>query len=169
MSVGVSPPATTPASPSSAGAPPRDLREWIARVEGIGQLQRVTEEVDWNEEMGAITYMAHQEIGAPALLFERIRGCPPGFQALWNMLGSSVDRLAISVGEPTGLAAMDLIQRCKGKFGRTIPPVEVDAGGAPVNAHHMLEDEVDVTIFPAARHWPGDGGRYIGTADAVIG
>jgi 4-hydroxy-3-polyprenylbenzoate decarboxylase len=32
----------------------------------------------------------------------------------------------------------------------------------------MIGDEVDVTIFPAARHWPGDGGPYIGTADAVI-
>ena len=43
---------------------PRDLREWIARVEAIGQLTRIREEVDWNEEMGAITYMAHQTLGA---------------------------------------------------------------------------------------------------------
>ena len=27
---------------------------------------------------------------------------------------------------------------------------------------------MDITIFPAARHWPGDGGHYIGTADAII-
>ncbi|MFQ5830789.1 MAG: hypothetical protein ACE5JD_16780, partial [Candidatus Methylomirabilia bacterium] len=82
------------------GLAPRHLREWIERVEAIGLLRRIAEEVDWNEEMGAITYMAHQEIGAPALLFERIRGCPPGFQALWNLLGSSVDRFAVSIGEP---------------------------------------------------------------------
>src|SRR5204863_5314351 len=104
-------------------AAPRDLREWIERLEAIGQVQRVREEVDPDEEMGAITYMAHQTINAPALLFERIKGCAPGFQALWNPLGSSVDRFALSVGEPTGLAAMDLIQRCKTKFGRTIAPV----------------------------------------------
>lgn len=147
---------------------PRDLREWIARVEAIGLLRRITEEVDWNEEMGAITYMAHQQIGAPALLFERILGCPPGFQALWNILGSSVDRFAVSIGEPTGLAVTDIIQRAKTRFTRAVPPVMVDGKEAPVNAHHMVGDELDVTIFPAARHWAGDGGRYIGTADAII-
>ena len=168
MSVGVSVSTGVSGGRSAHDAAPGDLREWIARVEAIGQLQRVTEEVDHNEEMGAITYMAHQEIGAPALLFEKVRGCPPGFQALWNLLGSSVDRFAISVGEPTGLTVMDLIQRCKTKFGRAIPPVMVDGQEAPVNAHRLVGDEVDVTIFPAARHWAGDGGRYIGTADAIL-
>jgi 4-hydroxy-3-polyprenylbenzoate decarboxylase len=164
----VSAPADTSAGGAVQGTTPSDLRDWIARVEAIGQLRRITEEVDWNEEMGAITYMAHQEINAPALLFERIRGCPPGFQALWNPIGSSVDRFAIAVGEPTGLTVLDLIQRCKTKFGRTMAPVMVDTQHAPVNAHHMTGEEVNVTLFPAARHWAGDGGRYIGTADAII-
>ncbi|MFQ5899381.1 MAG: UbiD family decarboxylase [Candidatus Methylomirabilia bacterium] len=165
MSAGVSVPARG-GSPQDLA--PRDLREWIARVEALGLLRRITEEVDWNEEMGAITYMAHQEIGAPALLFERILGCPPGFRALWNLLGSSVDRFAVSIGEPTGLGVMDVIQRAKTRFTRAVPPVMVDGKDAPVNAHHMIGDKLDVTIFPAARHWAGDGGRYIGTADAII-
>ena len=168
MSVGV--PTRTARTAGVAGnrTAPRDLREWIMAVEPLGQLQRIKEEVERDEEMAAITYMAHQTINAPALLFERIRGCPPGFWSLWNLIGSSVDRFAISVGEPTGLTVMDLIQRCKTTFGRAIPPVVGDGQDAPVNAHHMIGDEVDVTIFPAARHWPGDGGPYIGTADAVI-
>ena len=168
MSVQVSVPAVVPAGVPAQGAAASDLREWLARVEAIGQLQRIKEEVERDEEMGAITYMAHQTINAPALLFERIRGCAPGFRALWNLIGSSVDRFAVSIGEPTGLSVMDLIQRCKTKFNRAIPPVIGNGRDAPVNAHHMIGDEVDVTIFPAARHWPGDGGPYIGTADAVI-
>jgi len=168
MSVGVPTPPARTAGVAGNRTAPRDLREWIMAVEPLGQLHRIKEEVARDEEMGAITYMAHQTINAPALLFERIRGCPPGFQALWNLIGSSVDRFAISVGEPTGLTVMDLIQRCKTTFGRAIPPVVGDSQDAPVNAHHMIGDEVDVTIFPAARHWPGDGGPYIGTADAVI-
>ena len=154
--------------PRAGDRAPRDLREWLARVEGLGLVKRIAEEVDWDEEMGAITYMSSQETGSPALLFERIRGCPPGFQALWNMIGSSRDRFALAIGEVTGLSVMELIQRCRQGFNRTVPPVEVDGGDAPVNANHMVGDEVDVTIFPAARHWPRDGGRYIGTADAVI-
>ncbi len=168
MSVGVVLDRAAPAPRRGGGVAPKDLREWMTRVEALGQLTRITHEVDWDEEMGAITYMAHQTIGAPALLFERIKDSPPGFQALWNMIGSSLDRFALAIGESTGLKVMELIQRCRTAFGRTIPPVMVESDQAPVNARHMVGDEVDVTIFPAARHWPGDGGRYIGTADAVI-
>jgi 4-hydroxy-3-polyprenylbenzoate decarboxylase len=147
------------ASGDAESTAPRDLRDWIERAEAIGQIRRIHEPVDWNEEMGAITYMAHQEIGAPAPLFENITGCPKGFRSLWNIIGSSVDRFALAVGEPPGLSTMDLIQRCRGKFTRTLPPLMVEADAAPVNAHHRYGDDVDITIFPAARHWPGDGGR----------
>src|SRR5437867_5908571 len=157
-----------PSGGSEPSAAPRDLRDWLARAEAIGQITRIREPIDWNEEMGAITYMAHQQIGAPAPLFENIKGCPSGFRALWNIIGSSVDRFALAIGEPSGLSAMDLIQRCRGKFTSTLSPVMVEADVAPVNANHRYGDEVDITVFPAARHWPGDGGRYIGTADAII-
>src|SRR3989304_3195010 len=167
MSVGVPTPVARTTGVAGNRVAPRDLREWIMAVEPLGQLQRIKEEVEREEEMGAITYMAHQTINAPALLFERIRGCPPGFESLWNLIGSSVDRFAISVGEPTGLTVMDLIQRCKTTFGRATPPVVGHGQDPPVNAHHMIGDEVDVTISPAARHWPGDGGPYIGTAEAL--
>src|SRR2546427_9647403 len=157
-----------PASGSEPSAAPRDLRDWLARAEAIGQLTRAREPIDWNEEMGAITYMPHQAIGAPAPLFENIKGCPRGFRALWNIIGSSVDRFALAIGEPPGLSAMDLIQRCRSKFTSTLPPVMVEPDAAPVNAHHRYGDDVDITIFPAARHWPGDGGPCIGTAGAII-
>src|SRR5438093_10149022 len=130
---------------------PRDLRDWLARAEAIGQITGIREPIDWNEEMGALTYMAHQQIGAPAPLFENIKGCPAGYRALWNIIGSSVDRFALAIGEPPGRSAMDLIQRCKGKFTRTLPPVMVEADAAPVNAHHRYGDDVDITLFPSAR------------------
>ncbi len=147
---------------------PRDLREWIAEAEAIGQIKRIAERVHWNEEMGAITYMAHQELGAPALLFENIADCPRGFRALWNLIGSSPDRFALAIGETTGLGVMELIRRARARFTEGLAPVTVDADQAPVNEHHRYGDDVDITIFPAARHWAGDGGRYIGTADAII-
>ncbi|HEY7675546.1 MAG TPA: UbiD family decarboxylase, partial [Candidatus Methylomirabilis sp.] len=161
---GSRPPAAAP-PPAPA---PRDLREWMARVEAMGELRRVKAEVDWDEEMGAITYLAHQGIGAPALLFENIRGYPPGYRSLWGMLGSSADRIALAVGEPTGLSVMDLIRRCRSRFNRAIPPVTVDPASAPINESVLTGGQVDVTRFPAPRHWPLDGGRYVGTADAVI-
>jgi 4-hydroxy-3-polyprenylbenzoate decarboxylase len=161
----------TPAGPrgsATTGQAPRDLRAWIVAAERIGQLKRIIASVSRNEEMGAIAYMAHQEIGAPALLFENIAESPRGFRALWNPIGSSVDRFALSIGEPTGLALMELIRRCKTKLTQPIPPAMVDGDAAPVNENHMRDDKVDIRAFPAARHWAGDGGEYIGTCDAII-
>ncbi len=159
--------ARTPAR-AGDGHAPRDLRAWIAAVERIGQLRRITEPVSRDEEMGAICYLAHQEINAPALLFENITGSPRGWRALWNPIGSSVDRFAAAIGEPTGLGVMELIERCKTKFLHPIPPVVVEAEGAPVNENHQRDEKVDIRPFPAARHWPRDGGEYVGTCDAVI-
>src|SRR5439155_1247104 len=117
---------------------------------------------------GAITYLAHQTIGAPALLFERIKGSPRGFRSLWNPLGSSVDRFALAIGEPAGLSVMELIRACRTKFANPIPPVVVEGEGSPVNENHLRDDKVDIRDFPAARHWPRDGGEYIGTCDAIV-
>jgi 4-hydroxy-3-polyprenylbenzoate decarboxylase len=166
VGVGVSVPRVADDPPGGRG--PRDLREWMAAVEAIGQLRRIREPVSRNEEMGAITYLAHQQIGAPALLFETVEESPRGFRALWNPIGSSVDRFALAIGEPTGLGVMDLIRRCKTKFGRPLAPVVVDGAGAPVHENHLVEDKVDIRDFPAARHWAGDGGEYVGTCDAII-
>jgi len=153
---------------SGGGRAPRDLRAWIDAVERIGQLRRITAEVSRNEEMGAITYLAHHEINAPALLFEKIKDTPRGFRALWNPIGSSVDRFAVAIGEPAGFGVMELIRRCKTRLASPIPPVLVESEGAPVNENHLYDDKVDVRGFPAARHWAGDGGEYVGTCDAII-
>jgi 4-hydroxy-3-polyprenylbenzoate decarboxylase len=163
-------PRIAPTSLTATGAAdaPGDLREWLNRVEAIGELKRITDEVDWNQEMSAVAYMAGQEVGGPALLFEKVAGYPSGFRALWSILGSSLPRIAISLGQPHEISMMDLIQRSKTQLTRSIPPVFVEPGDAPVNTNHLIGPDVDVTRFPAPKHWPRDGGRYIGTADAVI-
>ncbi|MEK7879526.1 MAG: UbiD family decarboxylase, partial [candidate division NC10 bacterium] len=130
---------------TASSAAHRDLRDWLDRVEGIGLLMRIKAEVDWDEEMAAISHMVGQEQSAPALLFETIRGYPREFRALWNLLGGSVPRIALALGEPHDLDVMELIQRCKAKFGRSMPPVFVEPDEAPVNANHLRGSAVDVT------------------------
>ncbi len=159
---------SSPRSRAPAAQAPQDLREWLERAEAIGELRRITAEVHWDQEMSAIAYMAGQTVGGPALLFERIEGHPRGFRALWSLLGSSLPRIAIALGEPHDCAIAELIQRFKHRLTRSIPPVFIDPTDAPVNANHLLGPDADVTRFPAPQHWPRDGGRYIGTADAVI-
>ena len=50
-----------------------DMRQWIALLEKEGELRRITAEVDWNREIGAIARRVLEKKG-PALLFESIKG-----------------------------------------------------------------------------------------------
>ena len=49
-----------------------DLREWIDDLEERQELKRIQAEVDWDEEIGAITREVSSQSG-PALLFENIK------------------------------------------------------------------------------------------------
>src|SRR3989442_4144711 len=128
--------------------PVRDLREWMGRVDTLGELKRITREVDWDEEIGAITYMVGKQEGGPAMLFENIKGYPKGFRSLWNPFGSSRRRIAIALDEDPELPMIDLIRATKTKLNRAIPPREVDADSAPVNEHVLTGADVDLLKFP---------------------
>src|ERR1035438_9532670 len=83
--------------------PIADLREWLSRVEKIGELTRVSQPVDRDEEMSAISYLVAKQKSSPAVLFERPRGfdkSPIGAKLLWNILGPSMKRIALTVEEP---------------------------------------------------------------------
>src|SRR5919109_2394983 len=54
-------------------APPRDLRDWIARLERAGELARVGAEVDPELEITEINDRI-VKAGGPALLFENVKG-----------------------------------------------------------------------------------------------
>jgi UbiD family decarboxylase len=149
-----------------AGTGPADLREYLERIERAGELKRITAEVDPIEEMSAIVYLAARQIGAPAFLFENVKGYDT--PVLWNMWGSSANRLATAIGVPMGLSHRDLVLAVRHRLGRKIAPVMADSPKAAVFANTVAGNDVDVYRFPAPKHWPLDGGRYIGTCDAVI-
>ena len=107
------------------GSGPADLREYLDVIEAAGELKRITAEVDPIEEMSAIVYLAAREIGAPAFLFERVEGYPTG--VLWNMWGSSRNRLAAAMGLPMGLSLKELIQAVRYRLTRRITPLVVDS------------------------------------------
>src|SRR6058998_10504 len=87
-----------------------DLRDWLERVEAMGELRRITQPVDPVEEMGAITYMVGKKIGSPALLFDNIKGHPGRARALFNLLSSSNRRIAVTMGMEPDRPPMELIQ-----------------------------------------------------------
>ncbi len=54
-----------------------DLRQWIERVEGFGELTRV-DGADPHLELGGLVDLYEWDMENPALLFDRIKGYPPG-------------------------------------------------------------------------------------------
>lgn len=146
----------------------KDLRDWLNIVREIGELQIISEEVDWNEELSAITYLAGKKKGSPALLFEKIKGYPEGFRVLTNILGSSLNRIAITLGLPISLSPIEMIRRTKDIFNIKIPPEIIGKDKAPINENIVMGGDIDLFLFPAPKMWPLDGGRYIGTGDVVI-
>ncbi len=155
----------------SATLPVQDLRDWLARVERIGELVRVRQAVDRDEEMSAISYLLAKQQPSPAVLFENASGVkrsPIKARLLWNILGPSRKRIALTLEEPPETHTVELIRRVKDKLKRRIPPREVARNEAPVYENTITGKKIDLDQLPIPRHWPLDGGRYAGTGDAVI-
>ncbi len=146
----------------------RDLRSWLQQVEQMGELQVISQELDWNEETSALNYMVAQQEGAPALVFEKLKDAAPGFRSLHNLFGTSKERIALAFGLPLGTPLRELIHMVRTNFRRKLPPAVVSAEGAVVNENVIEGKQVDITMFPAPKMWPLDGGRYLGTWDVFI-
>src|ERR1700681_3124286 len=67
--------------------PVGDLREWIERIESMGELTRV-DGADPASEIGGLTDLFQTDMGNPALLFDRIIGYPTAFRVLSSVLPS---------------------------------------------------------------------------------
>jgi UbiD family decarboxylase len=151
--------------------PIQDLREWLKRVEQLGELIRVTQPVSCEEEMSAIAYLVAKQQPSPAILFDKAKGyekSPIGARLLWNILGPSLKRIALTLEEPTEISTVDLIRRAKEKLGQRTPPREVPQAQAGFYQNSLTGNKIDLTQLPIPKHWPLDGGHYAGTADAVI-
>ena len=103
----------------ATSGPIQDLREWVQRVEALGDLVRVKEAVSCEEEMSAIGYLVAKQKPSPAILFDNIKGyekSPFKAQSLWNILGPSIPRIALTMEEPPDTPTVELIRRTKDKL-----------------------------------------------------
>ena len=156
---------------STTKKPIQDLREWLQRVEELGELVHVKEAVSCDEEMSAIGYLVAKQKPSPAILFDNIKGyekSPFKARSLWNILGPSISRIALTMEEPPDTPIVALINRVKDKLKHRTPPREVGQSQAGFYENTLTGDQIDLTQLPIPKHWPLDGGRYAGTADCVI-
>lgn len=149
---------------------PSDLREWIRRIESLGELQHVSG-AHWDLEIGAISEINYRRKPPAALLFDDIVGYPRGYRVLTGSL-CNARRMAVTLGLNPDLDTVSLVQALRGK------PLEWEAAAprfepnvvesAPIFENVIDGRDVDLTRFPAPLWHEHDGGRYIGTGVAVI-
>jgi 4-hydroxy-3-polyprenylbenzoate decarboxylase len=147
----------------------RDLREWLGLIAEKGELKSING-VDWNLEMAGLAELACRESKGPvpAIIFDEIQGYPKGFRALFNQLASS-QRLALTLGLPLDSGhKLDLVRACRKKIQSMslVQPRLVESGRVLENVE--TGDQVNLLKFPVPRQHELDGGRFIGTAHAVI-
>lgn len=145
----------------------RDAREWIDRVQAIGEL-RVVSGVDWEAGIGEITEMLDHAEGSPCVLFDDVPGYPAGHRVIVNCNGTPA-RQAVTLNLPPEEADHDGLfrfwRRTLSDF-QAIESVVVDTG--PVFENTLDGRDVDLEAFPVPIWHPQDGGRYIGTASMNI-
>jgi len=142
-----------------------DLRDFITELERSKELERV-EGADWDVEIGVVTELCDEKWG-PALLFDKIKGYPPGYRVTSNLIATP-RRVAAALGFPPDISNIELVRLVKDKFKdlKAIPPTPVSEG--PLLENVFEGKDVDLFKFPVPRWHEHDGGRYIGTADMVI-
>lgn len=143
-----------------------DLRVFLDRLQGTKEL-RAIKGAHWNLEIGALSEIFAGRADSPALLFEDIAEHPAGYRVLSNVLCSR-RREALALGLSPDTEGIDAVRWVKGRLENPIPlpPQELKAG--PVFENVLTGNKIDVLKFPAPKWHEGDGGRYIGTFDAVI-
>lgn len=149
-----------------------DLRDYLHALEEIGEVVNVNEEVDWDLEIGAITRRCY-EVGAPAPLFNSIKGIEKGFRVLGAPAGVSrqpglyLSRVALSLGfdaRATGREMVEALVEAKKK--RPLPPELVKSGACKETV--LNGEKVDLLKLPSPLIHDGDGGRYINTWGTIV-
>lgn len=123
--------------------PYRDLRDFLAVLEGEGRLHRVTREVEKDWEVAAVCRKLFQNIPQarrPAILFERIAG--HSMPVVAGVLGGS--RYIYARALETDLAGVH--DKWDHAYRHPIPPVTVDRGLCQENV--LAGDRADVTGLP---------------------
>jgi len=140
-----------------------DLRDFIAKCEKAGELKRVKAEVDWDLELSHVSKLNEEKKG-PALLFENVKGYNiPVFSGAL----STTKRLSIALGMPENYTICQMAKEWSKLVNKgPIPPKLVKEG--PVMENVIEGDKVDLFSLPAPKFYPLDGGRFVGTAVAVI-
>jgi len=144
----------------------KNLREWMKKLESEGELKHIRSEVDWNEEIGAITRKVYSKRG-PALLFENIKDHRTTISTKLFTGGlQTISRIAMMLGLPRETHIKEITEVVRQRFKNPIEPRLVKQG--PVKENIIKGKDIDLYQFPVPKWHYLDGGRYINTFCGVV-
>jgi phenylphosphate carboxylase alpha subunit len=145
-------------------APFDELRDYIEALRDAGELYEISEAVDWDLEIGAISRLALERDDPRPVWFHRITDYP-GHSAFAHLV-TSVRTAAIALRLPPDTAPDEVKREYLRRVAKPVAPIEVESG--PCQTHVVRGDDIDLTDLPAPMLHEGDGGRYVGTWDLVV-
>ena len=131
-----------------------DLRDWIDDLEERNDLKRITAEVNWDEEIGAITREVSSQFG-PALLFENIKEHRQTLcRRLFTNGTGTRERVCRLLGVSEKTSYRELVPIFKDRFSKPVNPLIVRGG--PVKDNIVKGDAVDLFQLPVPKWnpWP---------------
>ncbi len=142
---------------------PKDFRSFLAAIEASGDLVKIDDPVDWDQELSGMGRLSCERYG-PAFLFNNIRDYP-GSRVVANPV-ADWRRYAVGLGLPADTPVRRLYQIYDEREQKLIPPVFVKDG--PCKEVVITGDRIDLFDLPVPMVHEGDGGRYLGTWDLVV-
>ncbi|HTP12228.1 MAG TPA: menaquinone biosynthesis decarboxylase [Bacteroidota bacterium] len=146
----------------------RSLGEFVRYLESVGELVRVSAEVDPVLEVTEISTRALKE-RMPALLFENVKGSR--FPLAINTLASE-RRIELALGKDSdrlGKELVEFVERAIPPSGKTlsfsgsvlrrIVASRVRRVSRPLS--QQVVDQPNLDALPVIKCWPGDGGRFV--------
>ena len=144
----------------------RDLRNLIDHWHANGQL-KIIEAADADVDIGAVAEVSGSGAEPPALLFDKVKGYPQGYRVLINMFQTQ-RRTADALGVDDTLRGPALVDAIRKRMDDHKPILPKRVASGPITEHVQRGKDIDVFKFPAPKLHKDDGGKYIGTQDAVI-
>ena len=142
------------------------LRDLVDALDDAGELRRI-DGVDWNLELGAITEMLALRDG-PALLFDHVKGYPPGYRVLTNVTNNP-RRVGMLFGLSRRSGGIEIVRAIRDRFTALQPLDPVEVRSAAYEEQSQVGPQVNLFALPSPLWHEHDGGRYVGTACAEIG
>jgi UbiD family decarboxylase len=133
-----------------------NLRDFLAKLESEGRLNRISREVSHEHEIANVMNTLNEQ----PTIFENVKGFD---YPVFCGITSSRDIIATGLGTTKEQLLLKLVTALR----QPKPPKMVGGADAPCQEVVIKGDDVDLDKIPLLQHLPDDGGRY-GTATCAI-